>query len=66
MVRAHRADIDSLQSTYTAVIFDLHPREIANSIRHAQSIHLFELCPSKCLRNNDILFFNAGGDSVLL
>ena len=66
MVGTHGADIHGLYAPYSTIIFDLHAREIANGIGYAEGIHLLELHTRKCLRDNDILLFNAGGNSVLL
>ena len=66
VIGTHRTDIDGFQSTNSTIIFDLYTREITNGISYAEGIHLLELQTTKCLRDNNILLFDSGGDGVLI
>ena len=66
MIGTHRAYINRLEATHTAVILELHPSEIAHSIGHRVTVQSFELLAGEHLGwyhfligataiNNDIL-----------
>ena len=54
MLATHRADIDRLDASYSAVVLELHAGEITQRVRYTQGIEALQLLALEGLRHNDI------------
>ena len=54
MLRAHAAYVDRLEAAHSAVVLDLHTREVAYGVGHRVSRHSFKLLPRKGLHGQEV------------
>ena len=55
VLATHRADVDSLDTSYSTVVLELDAREITNRVCHRQGVETLQLLAFEGLRNDDIL-----------
>ena len=55
VVGAHGANVDGLHAAHTAVVLDLHTREITNSISHTVAVESLQSLTAKRLGRNHLL-----------
>ena len=54
MLTTHRADVNRLDTSYSAIVLDLKPGEIAKRVCYVQGIQAFQFSSFERLRDDDV------------